>query len=327
MSEAIRINLDKPRYDVSTFSGRCQHYAGITDFRLALKSDKELDDAKELLKKYKLGQEPPGTPEEKIWQAKCIYESAFHPDTGEKQNFIGRMSFQVPGGMLLTGAMMAFYKSTPAVVFWQWANQSFNALVNFTNRNANSPLSEKQMGIAYVSATSAALITALGLKKALANSKSTLVQRFVPFTAVAAANMINIPFMRQNEITGGVTLCDVNGNEATLSKVAAAKGISLVVLARIIMAAPGMVLLPLVMERLEKQRWLIKNPKLNAPFQTLAVGACLVVMVPTACAIFNQTCDVKSKDLQKYEPIAYSALKAKYTSDDIPETLYFNKGL
>lgn len=58
----------------------------------------------------RLGQEPPGTPEEKIWYAKQIYESAFHPDSGEKQNVIGRMSFQVPGGMLLTGAMLAFYK-------------------------------------------------------------------------------------------------------------------------------------------------------------------------------------------------------------------------
>ena len=38
--------------------------------------------------------------------------------------------FKMPGGMMITGAMLQFYKSVPAVVFWQWFNQSFNALVS-----------------------------------------------------------------------------------------------------------------------------------------------------------------------------------------------------
>ena len=59
---------------------------------------------------FRLGKEPEGTTVEKVIYAKKLYESAFHPDTGELQNVFGRMSFQVPGGMAVTGAMLQFYK-------------------------------------------------------------------------------------------------------------------------------------------------------------------------------------------------------------------------
>jgi hypothetical protein len=58
----------------------------------------------------RLGKEPIDTTREQIVYAKKLYESAFHPDTGDLQNVFGRMSFQVPGGMAITGAMLQFYR-------------------------------------------------------------------------------------------------------------------------------------------------------------------------------------------------------------------------
>lgn len=59
---------------------------------------------------FRAGTEPPGTTVTQIRRAQQLYLSAFHPDTGELQNVIGRMSFQVPGGMVLIGAMTTFYR-------------------------------------------------------------------------------------------------------------------------------------------------------------------------------------------------------------------------
>lgn len=322
-----RIDLDKPLWDQSTFLGRWRHFAWVTDFRTCVASEDELLRAKELCEKYRLKQEPAGTTREQIIYAKKLYESSFHPDTGDLQNVFGRMSFQVPGGMAITGVMLQFYRTTTAVVFWQWVNQSFNALVNYTNRNANSPVTTSQLAGAYVSATSAAMITAIGCKSFWQKRANPLMARYVPFAAVAAANCVNIPLMRQNEILKGIELTDEDGKRLAVSKIAAAKGISQVVCSRIVMCAPGMVLLPILMEKLEKQSWMQKIKALHAPFQVLMCGASLLFMVPTACALFPQQCSISTKTLQKYEPENYAQLQENCKGGKVPEYLYFNKGL
>lgn len=200
MSGSERINLDRPRFDQNTFEGRAKHFFITTNPLNVLTDDAELDRAKSIVDAYRRGEEDKSLTEDQIWAAKQLYDSAFHPQTGEKLFILGRMSFQVPGNMLITGCMMTFYKSTPAVVFWQTMNQTFNAIVNYTNRNASAGVTNEQLGTAYVGATSASVVTALALNKLIASSPSLasgIIGRFVPLLAVAAANCVNIPLMRQ----------------------------------------------------------------------------------------------------------------------------------
>ncbi|XP_064000553.1 sideroflexin-2 isoform X1 [Pogoniulus pusillus] len=317
----LGFNIDIPRWDQSTFMGRLKHFFNVTDPRTVLVPEKELDQAKAVVESCRAGLVPPGSSQEQLLYAKKLYDSAFHPDSGEKMNLIGRMSFQVPGGMALTGCMLQFYRTVPAVVFWQWVNQSFNAIVNYTNRNAASTVSVRQLGVAYITATGTALATAVGLNL-YTKRAPPLLARWVPFAAVAAANCVNIPLMRQQEIINGVTVTDKDNNELGQSRRAAVKGIAQVVVSRITMAAPGMIILPIIMEQLEKIPIMQRIRVLHAPLQMLLCGGFLLFMVPAACALFPQRCSLAVADLEQE---LHDSIMAKH-GDKVPY-VYFNKGL
>jgi tricarboxylate carrier len=195
-----KIDIESPRYDQNTFEGRAKHFFITTNPLNVLATDEQLNKAKDIVEAYRNGTADANLTEDELWAAKQLYDSAFHCQTGEKLFILGRMSFQVPGNMLISGCMMTFYKSTPAVIFWQVVNQSFNAIVNYSNRNASVGVSNEQLGSASLAATAAGVLTALGFNKVINSSpalSSGMVGRFVPLLAVAAANCVNIPLMRQ----------------------------------------------------------------------------------------------------------------------------------
>lgn len=315
-----RINLDEPRYDQNTFEGRARHFFITTNPLNIFVSGTELDHAKSVVEKYRKGDSLPGMSEDDIWRAKHLYDSAFHPDTKEKMLLIGRMSAQVPMNMTITGCMMTFYKTTPAVIFWQWFNQSFNAIVNYTNRSGDHPISVSHLGLSYALATSGAVGTALGINS-LVKRFPPLIGRFVPFTAVAAANCINIPCMRSREIMHGIPIFDENGNRLGESTMAARKAISQVVFSRIMMATPGMMIPPFIMNYLDKKPFMQRMPWINAPLQVLLVGFFLVFATPLCCALFPQKSSMHVNHLEHGIREKLQALP------NAPDKVYFNKGL
>ncbi|XP_067934430.1 sideroflexin-1-like isoform X1 [Watersipora subatra] len=318
--DRLKVDISKPRYDQSTYSGRAKHFFIVTNPFNILASSTELEQAKLLVTEYRNKAVLPGLTADQLWRAKQLYDSTYHPDTGEKMFVLGRMSAQVPCNMLVTGCMLTFYKTTPAVIFWQWINQSFNAVVNYTNRSGANPISEKQLGLSYLGATTGAIVTALSLNR-LAPRFPPIIGRFVPFAAVAAANSINLPMMRSNELVNGIPVLTADGEALGESRKAAQSAITQVVVSRILMAVPGMFIPPILMAKLEKRSFLRRYPMMSAPLQVLMVGASLVLATPLCCALFPQMSSMKTSRLE-------SELKAKVLAHpSSPDKVYFNKGL
>uniref|UniRef100_A0A665TUT3 Sidoreflexin n=1 Tax=Echeneis naucrates TaxID=173247 RepID=A0A665TUT3_ECHNA len=314
---SLSINIKEPRWDQGTFMGRAKHFFMVTDPRNVLLSSETLEEARVIVENYRSGIVKSGLTEDELWRAKYVYDSAFHPDTGEKMFVIGRMSAQVPMNMSITGCMLTFYRYI--TYLWFLNAESKSELLPF-DMCLMCPSPCSQLGAAYVSATTGAVVTALGLKS-LATRLPPIVSRFVPFAAVAAANCINIPFMRQRELKYGIPVTDENGNRLGESAYAAKQAIVQVVVSRIGMAVPAMAIPPVIMNALEKKAFMKRFPVLNAPVQVALVGLCLVFATPLCCALFPQK---SSMSVSGLEPDLQERIKQ---TSPHTTTVYFNKGL
>lgn len=317
----LEVDLSKPRHDLSTYGGRVRYFKETVSPLNALLSSSRLEQAKTLLKDYQSGRVSPGTTEEQLWEAKRLYNSAYHPDTGERMFFAGRMSFQVPGNMFITGCLLTFHKHPLAVTFWQFANQSYNSLVNYTNRSGNEIVTRRQILVPYMAASTMATATALVLNKIVAPRVPKLMGRLIPFVAIAAANAINIPLTRQRELRNGVPIYDRDHAHLGTSKAAAMKGIFEVTVSRILLATPVMVVPPITMHLLERKGFLKRFPMANAPMQILIVGLCFAIFTPYCCALFPQRSSISVTRLEEEVRVPLQQ------SHPTVNTAYFNKGL
>ncbi|XP_030776853.1 sideroflexin-5 isoform X4 [Rhinopithecus roxellana] len=257
-SDAPPFQLGKPRFQQTSFYGRFRHFLDIIDPRTLFVTERRLREAVQLLEDYKHGTLRPGVTNEQLWSAQKIKQAILHPDTNEKIFMPFRMSGYIPFGTPIVVGLLLPNQTLASTVFWQWLNQSHNACVNYANRNATkpSPVSKFIQGYlgAVISAVSIAkpdiadlfrwltkrLLTChqacpaaqqetsfVGLnvlvQKANKFTPATrlLIQRFVPFPAVASANICNVVLMRYGELEEGIDVLDSDGNLVGSSKIAA----------------------------------------------------------------------------------------------------------
>uniref|UniRef100_A0A8B9CEB0 Sideroflexin 5 n=1 Tax=Anser brachyrhynchus TaxID=132585 RepID=A0A8B9CEB0_9AVES len=138
-----------------------------------------------------------------------------------------RMSGYIPFGTPIVVGLLLPNQTLASTVFWQWLNQSHNACVNYANRNATKPSPTSKFIQGYLGAVISAVSIAVGLNVLVQRANKftpatrLLIQRFVPFPAVASANICNVVLMRHTELEEGIDVLDNNGNIVGSSRIAA----------------------------------------------------------------------------------------------------------
>ncbi|XP_060072870.1 sideroflexin-5-like [Ylistrum balloti] len=314
--------LQKSRFDQGTFYGRLRHFLDVIDPSTLLTTESKLNECIQLLDDYKNKKTPPGTTDEQLWRAQKVKQAIIHPDTGEKILMPFRMSGYVPFGSPIVVGLLLPNPSIKGVILWQWLNQSHNACVNYANRNATKPTPTSKFMAGYIGAVSSAVSIAVGLnqliKKAdkFSPSTKTLISRFVPFPAVAAANVCNVLLMRNNELSEGIDVVDSNQKVVGTSKIAAKRAVRETAITRMFLPAPILMLPPLVMSLVERTRFLKANPKYHLAVNAVVCTAVFGCALPVAIALFPQ-----------YSQIAVADLEPEFQTKTTESILSYNKGL
>jgi hypothetical protein len=255
--ERRRRVFSQPRTDQTTYFGRLQHFVQICWPPHMFLTRAQLDEAQALVDAYLGGSEPFGTTEEDVWCARHKIASAIHPDTGELMNVGGRMCFQPTGSSLLSSVMLTWgLTSTRVQLLLQWINQSYMALLNFSNRNAtrDGPEMRNRMLSAYVLATGGSFVAAMGFGRLALLSTGNVAKKLVPMGAVAVSTAINVPIMRSQELQAGVSVQAENGATAAHPSRAAAKmAVGSVCFTRVLNATADLIIPPLLVAAAQRR--------------------------------------------------------------------------
>jgi tricarboxylate carrier len=203
--------LGGDKYNQNEFSGRLQKINEMINPLTVMTSDEDLHAAQEKLKRFKeLGRLPDGVTDQEMWDAQGTVDAIIHGPTGDKMFIPGRMSMFVPMNLIPTSGMV-MARSTPAILFWQWMNQTYNVVNNYTCR-AGPEVAMGPLAQSYALAVTASCTIAIGFSRLLkAYPRLQTFGILVPYFAVISAGSCNVAFTRMDEIQNGIDVADRDG--------------------------------------------------------------------------------------------------------------------
>ncbi len=266
-------------------------------------------------------------------------ESAVHPDTGEVIPLVFRMSTFMPSNLPITAGMLLSGPGA-AQVFWQWANQSYNAGFNYANRNASVPMDTKALALSYGVATGVACGMSFGLGKVVQGLQGRmggaagaaqplslkLLTRGLPWLSVATAGMANVLAMRYKEGLEGITVYDGSGNAMGTSVAAGRACLTQVALTRAALPVPILLIPPFVLDAVRAYTPLgglmARSLPARLGVELAVLSVFLQCALAPAVALFPPQGSIRAEDMEPQ----FRARVSPTTGKPV-ETYFYSKGV
>mmetsp|Transcript_4390 Transcript_4390/g.6360 ORF Transcript_4390/g.6360 Transcript_4390/m.6360 type:complete len:398 (-) Transcript_4390:19-1212(-) len=302
----IAFDMDK-EYDLSNYKGRFTFHFDRVNPLLFFVSKKRIQQARDENLKFqlraeaskKIGSEVFLTPEEikRVKKNWLIVGSAVHPDTNEVTPIWFRLSSFVTFNVPLVLIMLFYRNQTPQFnAFMQWVNQTYNAGMNYGNRNASSPYTSKDLLRGYCGAVATSVSISYFLRtylskhiSSLKGSRLILMNAALNYFVAALAGASNLGLMRQKEWVDGIIVSNKDGSvEYGKSKKAGKKAILETAFTRSLLPLPVLFLPATGNFLLEKIGLWPKRLYAGKMMELMLVTFSLTIALPMSIALFEQ---------------------------------------
>ena len=284
-------------FDRSTYLGRLKHFFSLIDPRNVFVPDSEILAAQAKIRNFQAADKSVKISEtdRELWEAQKLVYIGIHPESGNLIPRLGRLAYFMPCNIPIAVGMLTM-PSASATVFWQFVNQSYNALFNFANSSSGTAENEK-LAVAYALATTGACTIALGLRRMKGFSSAPWL---VPYIAVASAGSLNAFFMRREETVSGVKVRDpVSGEIVGQSKMAAKIALAGTILTRSILLPLPLLGLPSVFMKVLSLGWHARRtPALKTAAEVACIAASVGIALPACVAALPQSLEIPVKFLE-----------------------------
>jgi len=202
----------------------------------------------------------------------------------------------LPAGIPIAFGIIILPATSFNIVFFNFLNQTYNALVNLENSSGGSK-SHKIIAINYTLALVTSLSVGLLLKRFFLrreteNIISQICIRILPSSIAGACNLI---FMRSNYVTKGINVKTDDGEVVGQSKICGFKALLQGVLTRIALPLPLMINF-FVMKRLD--RYKLSKTKSNI-IEVLLCSIALGIGMPMSLGLSRQNDTINIRFIEK----------------------------